>query len=103
MKADHTKILEEHTTATHSRWRSPIARSKWWASVFVLAGPLAVCQLCGQPGGDSGALSTGTLGVIVVALTFVPCRLAEVPPHAGLNGLFTLAGITDVLRGGRPS
>ena len=65
-------------TAPRSRWRSPMVRFfKWWASFFVLLGPLAVCPFCGQPGCGGGALSAGVLGAIVAALTFVPRRLAR--------------------------
>ena len=78
MKTVPMKATEEQTTAPRPRWRSPIVRfSKWWAAVFILTGPLAVCPFCGQPGCGGGALSAGVLGAIVAGLTFVPRRLAR--------------------------
>lgn len=72
------KAVEEQRTAPRPRWRSPIVRFfKWWAGLFVLLGPLAVCPFCGQAGCGGGALSAGVLGAIVAALTFVPRRLAR--------------------------
>ena len=77
MKAVSIKATEEQTTAPRPRWRSPIMRFfKWWAMLFIVGGPLAVCPFCGQPGCGGGALSAGALGAIVAALTFVPRRLA---------------------------
>jgi len=57
---------------------NPIVRFlKWWASLFVLLGPLAVCPFCGQAGCGGGALSAGVLGAVVAALTFVPRRIVR--------------------------
>ncbi|MCK4659992.1 MAG: hypothetical protein KAV82_10770 [Phycisphaerae bacterium] len=72
------KTVEEQMTAPRPRWRSPIVRFfKWWAGLFVLLGPLAVCPFCAQPGCGGGALSAGVLGAIVAAITFVPRWIAR--------------------------
>ena len=78
MKTVPIKATEEQSTAPRSRWRSPIMRFfKWWAICFASLGPLAVCPFCGQAGCGGGLFSAGVLGTIVVALTFVPRRLAR--------------------------
>ena len=73
-----TRLVEDRMTASRPRWPSQIMRFfKWWAGLFVLLGPLAVCPFCGQPGCGGGALGAGVLGAIFAALTFVPRRLAR--------------------------
>lgn len=72
------KAVEEQMTAPRPRWWRPIVRFfMWWASLFALLGPLAVCPICGQAGCAGGALGAGVLGAIVAALTFVPRRIAR--------------------------
>jgi len=79
MKKDHPKATEPETTAPRSKWRRAIVRfSQWWAMVFILTGPLAICPFCGQPACGGGAVSAGVLGTIVAALTFVPRRVARI-------------------------
>jgi hypothetical protein len=64
--------------ALRSSWRGPITRFvKWWASLFVLLGPLSVCPFCGQPGCGGGLAGAGVLGALGAALTFVPRRLTR--------------------------
>ena len=79
MRASPGKATKERSTQPlRSRWRSGTGRFlKWWASLVLLLGPLAVCPFCGQAGCAGGALGAGILGAIVAALTFVPRRLAH--------------------------
>ena len=72
------RTAEVQAGAQGRRWLRPATRFvKWWASCFVLLGPLAVCPFCGAPGCAGGALSAGVLGAFVAALTFVPRRIAR--------------------------
>ncbi len=47
----------------------------WWACLFGVAGPFAVCPFCGQPGCGMGAGFAGILGGVGAALMVVPRAL----------------------------
>jgi len=76
VKTVHSQVTEEQTAAPHSKWRHPIVLfCQWWATVFILTGPLAICPFCGQPSCGGSAVSAGVLGGLVATLTFVPRQI----------------------------